>query len=506
MICIPIIADNLESALQDMAEASKVADIIELRVDYMKNPDLKRLLEGRILPVIVTNRPVREGGRFSGNEEERFALLKSATELQADYIDIEHDSVQYLCGGTAHRAPATKTKVIVSYHNFHETPDDLTNVYQRLSQSGADIIKIVTFANTITDNIKIYRLLRQAKMPTISFCMGEYGMISRILYKRFGSYLTFASLKTGKESAPGQVNVHELLNTYQIRKQDKHTSIYGLIGNPVSHSISPVIHNTLFREMNFNGVYVPFKVDDINEFMREFRELHVKGFSVTIPHKESVMGHINEIDPIAQKIGAVNTLINKDGQLAGFNTDCEAAVKVLEDTIQRSSSRQSGTGAPSEKNVLLKGKNVALLGAGGAARAIAFGLKERGTSITIYNRNYERAQSLARDVGCLSRKYEDIHSLFADIVVNATPVGMFPKVNETPLDKSILKPGMVIFDTIYNPLETKLLQEARRQGCTVVGGLPMFVRQAAAQFKLWTGQTPSLELIEKVALGRLRSA
>ena len=507
MICIPIVADNLENALQDMAEASKVADIIELRVDYMKNPDLKRLLEGRILPVIVTNRPVREGGRFSGNEEERLALLKRAMELQADYIDIEHDSVQYLCRGAAHRAPATKTKAIVSYHNFHETPDDLTNVYQRLSQSGADIIKIVTFANTITDNIKIYRLLRQAKMPTISFCMGEYGMISRILYKRFGSYLTFASLKTGKESAPGQVNIHALLNTYQIRKQDKHTSIYGLIGNPVSHSISPVIHNTLFREMNFNGVYVPFKVNDVKEFVREFRELNVKGFSVTIPHKESVMGHINEIDPIAQRIGAVNTILNKDGQLAGFNTDCEAAVKVLEDTIQRSSGLMQGENDVLSKNNLpLNGKNVALLGAGGAARAIAFGLKERGALITIYNRNYGRAQSLARDVGCLSRKYEDIHSLVADIVINATPVGMFPKVNETPLDKSILKPGMVIFDTIYNPLETKLLQEARRQGCTVVGGLPMFVRQAAAQFKLWTGQTPSLELIEKVALEKLRGA
>lgn len=499
MICIPIVADNLEDAMRDMAEASKVADIIELRLDYMKDPDLKRLLGCRTKPVIVTNRPIREGGKFQGNEEDRITPLKHAVELHADFVDIEHDSVHKI-------RRAGTTKLIVSYHNFRETPKDITNVYQRLSQSGADIIKIVTFANTITDNITIYRLLQQAKIPTISFCMGEYGMISRILYKKFGSYLTFASLRTGKESAPGQVSIHELLNTYQIRKQDNHTSIYGLIGNPVSHSIGPVIHNTLFREMDIHGVYVPFKVDDMNEFMREFRELNVKGFSVTIPYKESVMSHLGDIDPIAQKIGAVNTLLNKDGLFIGFNTDCEAAVKVLEEIIQRPSVQKRSETDITSRVMSLRNKKVALLGAGGAARAIAFGLKERGVLITIYNRHYERAQSLARDVGCFSRKYEDIQLLDADIIVNATPVGMFPKVNETPLDKSILKPGMVIFDTIYNPLETRLLQEARSQGCAVVGGLPMFVRQAAAQFKLWTGQTPSLDLIEKVALRKLQSA
>ena len=252
MICIPVIANNLEDALHDMTEASKVADIIELRLDYIKNPDLKRLLEGRTKPVIVTNRPIREGGKFDGSEEERIALLKLAIQLHANFVDVEHDSIQNINRDMVHRASMGKTKRIVSYHNFRETPGNLTDIYQRLSQSGADIIKIVTYANDIVDNVKIYRLLQQTRIPTISFCMGEYGIISRILYKRFGSYLTFASLRAGKESAPGQICIDELLNIYHARRRDKNTAIYGLIGSPVSHSISPIIHNTLFKEMNFN--------------------------------------------------------------------------------------------------------------------------------------------------------------------------------------------------------------------------------------------------------------
>src|SRR3989338_1423212 len=442
MICIPIIANNLADALHDMAEASMVADIIELRIDYIKDVDLKRLLEKRTKPVIVTNRPDREGGKFDGSEEDRIALLKLAIRLQADYVDIEHDSIQHLCGDTEHRVPTSTTKIIVSYHNFCKTRDNLTDIYNRLSQSGADIVKIVTHANSITDNVRIYRLLQQSQIPTISFCMGELGIISRILYKRFGSYLTFASLRTGKESAPGQISIHELLNTYQAQKQDKHSAIYGLIGNPVSHSISPIIHNTLFKELNFNGIYVPFKVDNIGDFMKEFRGLDVKGYSVTIPHKESVVNHLDAIDPIAKKIGAVNTIVNKDGQLVGFNTDCEAAIKVLEG-VNQLCSRGERPFAPT-KDVHLRGKKVTLIGAGGVARAIAFGLKERQAQITIINRNYERAQSLARDVGCLVSKFDEKQSLDTDILINATPVGMFPKMKKIFFSKWLLIGAVIL--------------------------------------------------------------
>ncbi len=494
MICVPIVADNLADAIHDMAEASKVADLIELRIDYLKNVDLERLLGKRTKPVIVTNRPVREGGKFAGSEEERVSLLRQAVQLGADYIDIEHDSIQRLCGDTERRVP---TKIIVSYHNFRETPKNLTDIHRKLSQSGADIVKIVTHANSITDNISIYRLLQQSQTPMVSFCMGELGIISRILYKRFGSYLTFASLRTGKESAPGQIGVNELLNTYRVHKQDKYTSIYGLIGNPVSHSIGPVIHNALFHEMNFNSVYVPFKVDAVGDFLREFKPLDVQGYSVTIPHKEAVISHLDGIDPISKKIGAVNTIVNKDGQLIGFNTDCEAAIKVLEDV-----NRDERPFTPA-KGASLRGKKVTLIGAGGVARAIAFGLKEREAQITVINRNFERAQSLARDVGCLARRFDEPQAFETDILINATPLGMFPKINDTPTDRGRLKPNMIVFDTIYNPIETKLLQDARMQGCRVASGLMMFAHQAAAQFKLWTDQTPSVETIKAIACEKL---
>ena len=245
--------------------------------------------------------------------------------------------------------------------------------------------------------------------------------------------------------------------------------------------------------MNFNGIYVPFKVDTIGDFMREFRKLDIKGYSVTIPHKESVINHLDAIDSMAKKIGAVNTIVNMDGQLVGYNTDCEAAIKVLED-VSRGERPFART-----KDVHLRGKKVTLVGAGGVARAIAFGLKERQAQITIINRNYERAQSLARDVGCFSRKFDDPQALDTDILINATPVGMYPKINETPIDKDKLKSSMIVFDTIYNPIETKLLKEAKAQGCKTINGLSMFVHQAAAQFKLWTGQMPSVEIIEEIA-------
>ena len=503
MICIPIVATNLDDAVNDMTEASRFADIIELRLDYMKRPDLKSLLGRRTKPVIVTNRPIREGGKFEGNEDDRLSLLKLAIQLHADFVDVEHDSIQRLRDDAALITPASKTRLIVSYHHFQETPGNITEIYQKLSKSGADIIKIVTSATTIVDNITIYRLLQQAKMPLISFCMGEYGTISRILYKIFGSYVTFASLQKGKESAPGQVNIHDLLNVYRVKSQDKQTAIYGLIGNPVSHSIGPYIHNALFKEVGLNAVYVPFKVDRVADFIKEFKALDTRGYSVTIPHKESVIGCLDAIDPMAKKIGAVNTVINKDGRLMGYNTDGEAAMKTLECAIEGTSHVPSQSQTTTTNNALLKGKTVDILGAGGAARAIAFGLKHRGAMVTILNRNYERAQMLARDVGCLAGKPDDFQPLQTDIIINATPVGMFPAVDDTPIARNKLKPGMVVFDTIYNPLETRLLKEAREQGCTVVGGLPMFARQAAEQFKLWTGQTPSLESIERITCERL---
>ncbi len=320
--------------------------------------------------------------------------------------------------------------------------------------------------------------------------MGEYGHISRILTRKFGGLLTFASLRKGKESAPGQLTIDELSSIYHFKKTNKETKLYGVVGNPVSHSISPVIHNSSFIEKGLNSVYVPMKVLDIETFIKDFRKMDFQGLSVTIPHKESILPFLDDIDYVAGKIGAINTVVNQDGRLTGHNTDCMAAVKGLEDGMEGNKSA-------------LKGKKVAIIGAGGAARAIAFGLKEKGCDITIYNRTLERAKRLSDDVGCKFRRFEEISELNTDILINSTSIGMFPNVDESPVPKNVLKKGMVVFDAIYNPIETKLLKDAKGSECHTVNGLTMFINQAAEQFRLWTGIEPSVELMKNVAMDML---
>jgi 3-dehydroquinate dehydratase/shikimate dehydrogenase len=320
--------------------------------------------------------------------------------------------------------------------------------------------------------------------------MGEYGHISRILTRKFGGLLTFASLRKGKESAPGQLTVDELSNIYHFKKTNKETKLYGVVGNPVSHSMSPVIHNSSFIEKGLNSVYVPMKVLDIETFIKDFRKMDFRGFSVTIPHKESILPFLDDIDPVAGKIRAINTVVNQDGRLTGHNTDCMAAVKGLE-------------GGMEGENGTLKGKKVAIIGAGGAARAIAFGLKEKGCDITIYNRTLERAKRLSNDVGCKFNRFEEISELNTDVLINSTSIGMFPNVEESPVPKAVLKANMVVFDAVYNPIETKLLKDAEERGCHTVNGLTMFINQAAEQFRLWTGIEPSVELMKKVAKNML---
>ncbi|MHC4454174.1 MAG: type I 3-dehydroquinate dehydratase, partial [Planctomycetota bacterium] len=261
-------------------------DIVELRLDYISKMEdaetcLEKTLKSKTKPIIVTNRPKREGGNFEGSEKDRLNLLQKATKLGADYVDVELDSV-------SHITRRDSSKLIISYHNFKETPHNINKIYEDISQCKPDIAKVVTYANDITDNVKIFELLKTANIPTISFCMGEYGHISRILTRKFGGLLTFASLRKGKESAPGQLTVDELSSIYHFKKTNRETKLYGVIGNPVSHSMSPVIHNSSFMEKGLNSVYVPMKVLNIETFINDFRKMDFRGVSVTIPHKESI--------------------------------------------------------------------------------------------------------------------------------------------------------------------------------------------------------------------------
>ncbi len=483
MICIPITARSAEDTVSEMISASKYADIVELRIDYI--PELQnaltcieKSLKCKTKPVIITNRPEREGGKFNGSEQDRLCLLQKAIELGADYVDVEYDSINQI-------TRRNNSKLIISHHNFKETPHNLSKIYNDICHHKPDIVKIVTYANDITDNFRIFELLKSAKVPTISFCMGEQGNISRILTSKFGGFLTFASLEKSKESAPGQLTVNELSKMYHFKEINKETKLYGIIGNPVSHSMSPAIHNAAFVEKGLNSIYVPLKIANIDSFMKECREIDFHGFSVTIPHKESVLPFLDGIDHTARKIGAINTIVNQNGILTGYNTDCMAAIMGLECSLK-------------ETNDTLSNKKISIIGAGGAARAIAFGLKEKDCDITIFNRTIERAEKLSHDVKCRFEHFEEINKLDSDILINTTSIGMFPDVNQSPVSKSMLKKDTVVFDVVYNPIETRLLRDSKEKGCHTVNGLSMFINQAAEQFRLWTNIDPPIELMSNV--------
>ena len=465
LLCVSITTTTVEETLKVLHAPGRAFDVAELRLDYIQSPDLPRLLEARPCPVIVTCRPAREGGRWTGDEGRRLELLAEADRLGADYVDVELDALP-------HYRRQGRARLLVSYHNYDETPSDLGAIARRIEATDADVVKLATMATALADNLAALDALRHAAKPTIAVTMGEHGHVSRVLGPKFGAFLVFASLGSGREAAPGQVPADEMLALYRFRDIGPATRVYGVVANPVAHSMSPAIHNAAFAETGFDAVYLAFRVDDPAEFIPAFQALPIDGYSVTIPHKQAVLPLLDEVQPLAAKIGAVNTIVRRDGALHGSNTDWSAAVAAI------------ASGLP--EGEALDGKRVLLLGAGGAARAIAFGLAERGCRIVIANRTHERGVRLAQEVGCDCVALADLADVPYDILVNGTSLGMHPAVDATPIAADLLRPDALVFDGVYNPRETRLLREARARGCRTVDGLAMFVNQAVEQFQLWT--------------------
>ncbi len=474
MICIPIIAESTQKTIDDMARAEPLADLLEIRVDYIKDPDLDRILRARTKPVIITITAREENGRFEGTEAERIALLKRAVELGADYIDVSINCPE-LRNIIQERA---KTKVIVSYHNYRETPQDLERIYKQMEALEGDVVKIATFANRLSDNLRILDLAKNSTKDTIAVCMGPKGEISRILAPFYGSFLTFASLASGRESAPGQIPASTLKDIYRLKELKQGFNLYGLIGNPVSKSKGYILFNSLFREHNLNSLYLNFLVDDMKDFTDHFLRL-LSGFSVTMPHKQEIMAGLDEIDQAADKIGAVNTVTNINKKLTGYNTDMTGALK------------------PIAQQTEIKNKAVTLLGAGGAARAIAVGIIAAGGRLTILNRTMEKAERLAAELKCSCGSISDFPKIKTDILINMTSVGMHPDIDDIPVNPKALK-EMVVFDGIYNPAKTRLLEEAEMNGCPIISGQEMFIHQAAEQFRLFTGINPEIDLMKSI--------
>ena len=483
MICIPIVGPTQHKSLEDIAAAEPLADILELRLDLMSDYDLDALLSASTKPCIVTNRTKREGGQFSGSEEQRIGLLKQAMAAGAEYVDIETSTPKELL--KPFLESDHQSKVILSYHNFTDTPEEIGHLYDLMCGMPADILKIVTYARDITDNLALFELLHRSKKDDkklIALCMGEKGEASRILSPLLGGFLTFGSLETGNETAPGQITGAILKDIYRVCDKRDSFKIFGVIGNPVYKSMGYLIHNRAFKETGSTDIYVPFLVDNVEKFFKGFSP-YFEGLSVTMPFKEDIMAVMDEIDETAKKIGAVNTVVRDGKGWKGYNTDCMGALKAL------------------EKHVDLKNKNVLIVGAGGTAKAIGYGVYEKGAKITVtYNRDKEKGIRLGRELKAKVVSIQEVDKEEIDVLINCSPVGMSPNLEETPVSSRCLRKGMVVFDSVYNPIETRLIREAKVAGCVTISGGELFVNQAVGQFELWTGQKAPTDIMRDVVV------
>ncbi|CAH8356704.1 unnamed protein product [Eruca vesicaria subsp. sativa] len=503
LICAPVMADSIDKMVTETCKARELgADLVEIQLHTLKefNPleDLKTIIKKSPLPTIFTYRP-----KWEGDDNERLHVLRLAMELGADCIDVDLQVAREFIKSIKGKKPK-KFRVIVSSHNYQNTPsvEDLSELAVRIQQAGADIVKIVTTALDITDVARMFHLTSNFQAPIIGLVMGERGLMSRILCSKFGGYMTFGTLESGKDSVPGhQPTIKELLDLYNFRRIGPDTKVYGVIGQPVSHSKSPIVHNQAFKLIGFNGVYLHLLVDDVASFLKTYSSSDFAGFSCAIPHKEAALKCCDEVDPLAKSIGAVNTILRRknDGKLFGYNTDCIGSISAIEDGLRSSSSDQSSVHCTSSSP--LAGKTVVVIGAGGAGKAVAYGAKVKGAKVVIANRTFERALELAEAIGGRALSLEELDSFHAEegmVLANTTSIGMQPNVDETPISKDALKHYALVFDAVYTPRNTRLLREAEECGATTVSGAEMFVRQAYEQFEIFTGLPAPKELYWKI--------
>jgi 3-dehydroquinate dehydratase/shikimate dehydrogenase len=496
-ICAVVAERTTESARRSFERAASKADIVELRLDYLQDFDFARpenlhtLLDEKPLPAIITCRADTEGGRRKIHDDIRLRLLVEGARKMADYCDVE----AAFYDRAARLGPDT-SRLIVSYHDFEKTPAALESVYESMLALPAAIYKIATRARSINDTLAIFRLLDRAQSEgrkLIALAMDEPGAISRLMGPSRGSFLTYGSLAPGSGSARGQMTCDELKALYRIDRITRETGITGIIGRPVSHSASPAMHNHAFEAHGIDCVYLPMEVDDLGAFFTRFvrqssREIewNLRGLSVTIPHKTEVMNYLDEVDDAARGAGAVNTIVIEERRVKGYNTDVEGAI------------------APLLRLGPLEGERCAVIGAGGAARAVVYGLLKSGARVAVFARDVGRAKRLADSFGVSVSSLDDIASSGASILINTTPVGMRGHDEDrSPVPCEAFDSRPLAYDLVYNPLETRFLRDASAAGCETVSGVEMLVEQAALQFELWTGQRPSLDLLREAALEKL---
>jgi 3-dehydroquinate dehydratase/shikimate dehydrogenase len=492
MICVTIGRGRHKSILAEWkAAADAGAQLVELRIDCMRSePDLKRLLAHRYTPLIITIRRGKDGGLWRGNEEKRMRLLREAIVMGIDYVDLEED--------IADKIPRFgKTKRIVSYHNFQKTPTNLADLADAMAEKNADIVKIACLTHNIGEASSVLETVAKSKRPMIGLAMGPYGFFTRVLGAKFGAPFTYAGFNPDRTFAPGQPHYFQLKNDYFYDQIDADSKVYAVIGDPIEQSLSPAVHNAAFRHKGLNCIYVPLRIpaDQLKDALSTLAWLDIQGYSVTIPHKAAIVRLLSRAENAVELTGACNTVLLKEGELVGHNTDYRAAVGSLEAAL-------GGMTGPADVSPLMD-KQALILGAGGAARSIAHGLHRRGAGVTICNRHDEKAVMLAEEVGCRSTPWAMRAGSLCDVIINCTPVGMHPKVDESVVPAAAFKPGMIAFDTVYHPENTMFLKLADDRTCSIITGVDMFVRQAALQFFLFTGQEPPMDVMRQVVRRKL---
>jgi len=489
-ICVPICERTVAAFGRAGARVGEAGDLIELRLDCLDGSELERamqgmevLLESFKLPKIVTLRPSEQGGYRDLDNQARDQFWHMGAQLAtAEFLDLELDMVERW---SSSEDPISRSldwkKVICSHHDFAGVRSDIDEIYERMARTPARILKIAAQGADVTDCIPVFQLLERAGREgreLIGIAMGSAGIMTRVLGPSRGSYLTYGSSDNESSTAPGQITADELRNLYRIHKIDRHTQILGLVGSPVAHSLSPHMHNAEFEFTDLNAVYLPFDVRNIASFMERLihprtREidLNIRGLSVTTPHKATVLGYLDSVDPAAEKIGAVNTIVVSEEGLHGYNTDAEAFIKTLVQKVGE-----------------LKNARCAVAGAGGAASAAVWGLTQKGADVTVFARDIGKASLLAERFGVASQQIETACFDDFDVVINATTLGTSGSYEaQTPATTEQLRGARLAYDLVYNPGQTRFLSEAHEAGCETLGGLPMLVAQAGEQFKLWTG-------------------
>jgi 3-dehydroquinate dehydratase/shikimate dehydrogenase len=489
-ICVAITSTDPAELLEKAETILRENPLVELRLDYLKTPlaalpRLRRLVEMRPDAVIIaTCRRTAAGGNFHGTVEAQLDVLRKVTEVGCPALDVEIETAEAITGADWEDLRA-RAAIVLSSHDFKAT-GKLDETFERMRAFNSDFYKLVSTATCLHDNVVMTKFLEQhsSEYSMVGMCMGDQGVLSRILSIRAGAAFTFGSAGRGEETAPGQPTYRELRDFYRIEQMESVTKVYGIAGDPVSHSMSPWVMNSAFRRENVNAVYVPLYAKALDDLLSTITDLPLNGLSVTMPYKQVVVEHLDNSDVLTQRTGACNTIVRgKDGGLFGFNTDVYGIVAAI------------------EPKVPLQGARILVLGAGGAARAAVFGFRAKGAEVSILNRTPATAQALAKQSGAKVVKRGELAKLTFDVIFNATPIGMGSD-KHSPLEENEIN-AIWVFDSVYNPIETQFLKLAQSKGCGTISGAEMFVHQAARQFEIWTGKPAPIDGIRQVLLRQL---